>query len=330
MKYLRWLGTLALIVWILSLIDFRKTLELLATTRLDLILLVFVVLLLIRLFMAWRWLYVLRVLRIKAGFLEVFRITMISIALSLVMPGGHATVDAYRTWSLSRIKGSVSTVTASVVADRIFGSYSLVLLAFIAIIFVRNSSLEIDWLPLVAGIFGIATLAVLLLVIFGPTLIHRSAWFLSWWPKGREGLESVAAQLKDGSVLRKIAIPSTLLALPVQVLRAVEFFLIYKAIGVDIGLGYMLLYTPIIFVVMELPISVAGIGLREGGFYVLLAPHGVTVDAVVAAGILFHVVGVLMGLPGAVWVSRGSRELAEDQEVDQLEKEGARDVELRG
>lgn len=94
------------------------------------------------------------------------------------------------------------------------------------------------------------------------------------------------------------------MAVPVQILRGVEFYLIFKAIGVDIGLTAMLIYSPLVFLLMLLPVSIAGLGVREGSFYLFLTPYGVSVDAIVAAGAIFHVLGILMGLPGALWVSK--------------------------
>jgi len=305
-RIFRWSVTILLVGWLLTLIDLRETLRILATARLDLVLLVLAVLVAIRLFMAWRWWYVLRVLGVDARFIEVFRITMISIALSLVMPGGHAAVDAYRTWSMSRLRGTMSTIIASVAADRIFGFYSLILLAFLAVLLAPDLPGEIDWRSTISWAFAGATIIVAVLVGVGPKLISSSASLLLWWPRARGAVMKVADHLRDRNTLRRISIPSTLLALPVQILRGVEFYLIYKAVGADIGLLFMLIYAPLVFFLMLLPISVAGIGVREGSFYLFLAPHGVSVETIVAAGVLFHVLGIIMGLPGAMWISKRS------------------------
>jgi uncharacterized protein (TIRG00374 family) len=303
-KILRWSGTIILLGWLLTLIDLRHTVRILTAARLDLVAAALAVLVLIRVFMAWRWMYVLTKLGIHARFLEVFRITMVSIALGLVMPGGHAAVDAYRTWSMSRLRGSVSLITASVAADRVFGLYSLVLVSFLATLLVADIPGDVDWRSLVAWTFLVASLITVAMVVAGPRLLSLASRLFSWWPRAMRAVERVASHLHAGDTLRRIAIPSTMMALPVQILRGVEFYLIFKAIGVDIGLIAMLIYSPLVFLLMLLPVSVAGLGIREGSFYLFLTPYGVSVDEIVAAGAIFHVLGVLLGLPGALWVSR--------------------------
>jgi len=307
MKYVRWLVTILLVGWLLTLIDLGETLRILATARFDLIAVVLLVIMAIRVIMAWRWLYVMRMLGIEARFIEVFRVTMISMTLSLIMPGGHAAVDAYRTWSMSRLRGSMSTIMASVAADRVFGFYSLILMAFIGTLMATDIPGEIDLGAGVAWLFAIATMACLLLVAVGPRLITGSAVLLSWWPKARGAVTQVAQRLQDGNLLRRIAIPSTLLALPVQLLRGIEFYLIYTAVGADVELTLMLIFAPLVFLLMLLPISIGGAGVREASFYLLLAPLGISADAVVATGVLFHLLGIIIGLPGALWISRGPK-----------------------
>jgi uncharacterized membrane protein YbhN (UPF0104 family) len=315
MKTLRWSGSILLLAWLLSQIDVHATLHTLASAQVSLLVWAFVVLMAVRVLIAWRWLYVLRLLGIGASFLEVFRITMVSVTLGLVMPGGLAAIDAYRTWSMSRLRGSMSIVTASVAADRVFGLYSLIAVSFLATLLTAQSlsgrfALEV----VVSWAFATATVITITIVFLGPRLLSLFANAFRFWPRGHRAVGRIAAHLQDGDLLKIIAIPSTLMALPVQVLRGVGFYLVFKAIDVDIGLAEMLVYAPLVFTLMLLPVSVGGIGVREGSFYLLLSSHGVSLEAVVVAGALYHFLGILLGLPGGLWIARGPS-VAEERAV---------------
>jgi hypothetical protein len=61
-----------MVTWLLTLVDIGEMLRVLAGTRLDFMAAVLAVLVAIRSFIPWRWLYVLRVLRVEARLIEVF------------------------------------------------------------------------------------------------------------------------------------------------------------------------------------------------------------------------------------------------------------------
>jgi len=57
---------------------------------------------------------------------------------------------------------------------------------------------------------------------------------------------------------------------------------------------------PLVALAMVLPISVSGVGIREGGLAFLLAPHGVAAEKAVAIGLLWFLTTICCGLVGGV------------------------------
>jgi uncharacterized membrane protein YbhN (UPF0104 family) len=57
---------------------------------------------------------------------------------------------------------------------------------------------------------------------------------------------------------------------------------------------------PLLFLVMLVPFTVNGIGVREAFFVSFLGNLGVDADAAFACGFLFFVMTVLLALPGVV------------------------------
>lgn len=79
--------------------------------------------------------------------------------------------------------------------------------------------------------------------------------------------------------------------------------LIARDLGIPVSAG-LLATIPVVMAVAALPLSVGGIGLREGGMVLLLQPQGVAPEAALALGILYSVLIWTGSLPGAVVAAR--------------------------
>jgi hypothetical protein len=72
---------------------------------------------------------------------------------------------------------------------------------------------------------------------------------------------------------------------------------------------------PLLFLVLMVPFTVNGLGVREAFFVAFLARFGVDSDAAFATGFLFYAVTMATALPGAVLLLTGGfRRGAADQE----------------
>ena len=72
------------------------------------------------------------------------------------------------------------------------------------------------------------------------------------------------------------------------------------AIGSPIILGYYFILLPIVWLVAMIPISINGLGLREGAFVVLFVSIGMSKEAAIAISVLFLAQAMLQGLIGGV------------------------------
>lgn len=86
-------------------------------------------------------------------------------------------------------------------------------------------------------------------------------------------------------------------------IQAVFVFLAVKlavAVGIDLPFGAWLFAWPLAKILAVLPISLAGLGVREASLAVLLAPFGAVAAQVVAAGLVWQAVLFLTGGLGAL------------------------------
>lgn len=69
----------------------------------------------------------------------------------------------------------------------------------------------------------------------------------------------------------------------------------------DLHLGWtvMLAFIPVVAIAQVLPISVGGLGLREGALVLLLQPLGVSAAKATALGLLLYALNMVVSLLGA-------------------------------
>ena len=83
-----------------------------------------------------------------------------------------------------------------------------------------------------------------------------------------------------------------------------------RALGVDIALGYFFLFVPIITSLLMLPVSMSGLGIREGAYVYLFAQAGVLHSQALTMSLLVYASNVLTGLVGgALYALQGLYEL---------------------
>jgi glycosyltransferase 2 family protein len=74
--------------------------------------------------------------------------------------------------------------------------------------------------------------------------------------------------------------------------------LIGRSLGVDVSLKYYFLFVPVISTLLALPISLAGLGIREGGYIYLFTQVGVTESVALSMSLSFYAIGLITGLIG--------------------------------
>jgi glycosyltransferase 2 family protein len=82
-----------------------------------------------------------------------------------------------------------------------------------------------------------------------------------------------------------------------------------RALGIDLPFGYCLILHPVLSVMMALPVSVGGFGVREGGYLYFLTRINVDDSLAVTMGLLWFAVTVMAGLVGGAFFVAAGAEL---------------------
>jgi uncharacterized protein (TIRG00374 family) len=213
--------------------------------------------------------------------------------------------DVYRAYSLSRLHVSGVQSAASVVMDRALGVLSMVLVAVVALLFARD----------MLDVPGVATTVVIagLGCVIGAAGIYSShaaslAHTVAGYVPGRK-----ARHLAEGLIdaIRRYAthhreVTSVLLSsVVVQGLRVLQAFCLGQALGITVPLTTYFVFIPLIVIVMQLPITVSGLGVSQAMFDLLFTRVGVPSSQAVALSILFVALAIVGNLPGAILYASG-------------------------
>jgi hypothetical protein len=77
-------------------------------------------------------------------------------------------------------------------------------------------------------------------------------------------------------------------------------YVVARAAGAAVPISYCLVYHPVISIMAALPVSIAGLGVREGGYLYFLTRAGYGDSVAVTIGLLWFGITVVAGLVGGV------------------------------
>ncbi len=201
--------------------------------------------------------------------------------------------DVFKAHFLSRGEGKKLLAAYSVVGDRVFGLATMLLIGATMVWF---------WPDLLPGPFVIfLSLAalVLLFALAGFPLFHRA--IVGLWP----GLSRYVSDLSKlwQRPMRLLAVLG--LSFSLQVLGMGAVAVLGAGIGIKLPLAFYFASVPMVALIMIIPISFNGIGVREGAFVYLLGLKGIQPEPAFSLGLLFFSVQVAASLVGGMAYALG-------------------------
>ena len=97
----------------------------------------------------------------------------------------------------------------------------------------------------------------------------------------------------------RAAVEVLLVGVAYQLAVVLAAFLAAHALGLDVSPTAALAFMPAVAIAQVLPISVGGLGIREGAFVLFLGPLGVPAGQAVALGLLVYGLNLAVSLLGA-------------------------------
>jgi glycosyltransferase 2 family protein len=219
---------------------------------------------------ALRWWLLLEGAQIEVSARRGVRAFAYSMVLNILLPTAVAG-DAVRTWVVGRESGRLLGAAAATVIDKLTALSCLFVLAWVAYALDRGAvphSLVVVFAWVTAGLLAALAIAALVAAGVRPVLhrfpdrlavMARESWKLvrSW---------AGSAKLV-GSVLG--------LGVLYQLFAVIALILVGRTLGLELPFALAAVSTSIVLVATLIPVSVGGLGIREGGFVLLLGEAGI-------------------------------------------------------
>lgn len=215
---------------------------------------------------------------------KLFALYMIGSFFSSFLPG-LVGGDAVRAYYLNKDARDLSATLGAVFLDRYIGFVSLMLIGMLAFPFSLPSfgDSPYRWLmPAVFLAFALGSVLFFWLRIgrrFGVIArFYEYFGFIS----GRKGTIAAALLISGG----------------IQLLNFLSVLVIALRMGADVSLLELSVFLPLVIAISSMPISISGIGVREGSFVILLGMIGVSPEVATSLSLAWFLSVLMGGLPG--------------------------------
>jgi uncharacterized protein (TIRG00374 family) len=308
LNFLKIAFSVGLLIFIFSTIDLKAFLKVLQGANPWWLLAAFLLVMVGVVLRSWRWKILLDAIGVRTSLGELTSIYFIGFLFNNLLPSGLGG-DAMRMVELNRHSERGSDAVTSVLVDRFLGLSALQAIALVALLY--------DWgsIPPAVAYF---TVLIFFGGLVGGLLLINQRLYLSlqehWGLFRRITKIKMIGNLFESfqryplSALGKSYLVSLLFNL---CLIAINRF-IGLALGATATLSQFAVFVPITSLVLVLPISFAGLGVREEAYRQLYGQVGVPPETAVAMSLVYYFFGnVCTGIIGGViYLIRSTRDVA--------------------
>jgi glycosyltransferase 2 family protein len=242
---------------------------------------------------------------IAAGSGTVLKINLISMFYSLFLPTMIAG-GAIRWYHFAKLNSKPAEALAAILFNRVFETLLLVTFGIVAFIADRDGPANVE-----LG-FSMMVALVLVVTIYAVAFDRRvHAWLgilVSKLPlpvSMRAAADKLLTALTRFDQLgRDFHMKFFLLGIIRQVVAVALIMVLVHALSIDVGFLTIAWIRSLMAILILMPISIAGLGIREATFVVTLAQFGVPAESALLLSLLIFARVVLYGLVGGVLEAR--------------------------
>jgi uncharacterized protein (TIRG00374 family) len=246
---------------------------------------------------AVRWTELLHVAQVGVPYRRALRAYLIGMFSNNLLPSGFGG-DAVRAWVITGIGKPLARSLTSVVVDRISALACLIALAWVAVL-IKAGEVPDEIVLLLGMATALATIAGL-----AGLVVARRRGLGRFLPEAvRPYTSEVANVLRSYEHDNRLIALVVVLGLAYQLTVLLAFWIIAESLGLDLDPAVLAIVIPPVLLASLLPISLAGFGVREGAFIVLLAEFGISSADATLLSILGVVSITIASLPGGVAVA---------------------------
>jgi glycosyltransferase 2 family protein len=259
-----------------------------------------------------RWRAVLEAIDGVLSISNCFRLYLIGIFFNQALPSAVGG-DAVRIYRAYKEGLSLHCSINGVMLERVATVLGLIIVVVIATPFFINRVGPEDaaWILPTLGILGVSGVVGLIVLMYLDRLPSK----YSHWSFVR-GLALLAVDTRRVFLSPMSAFKTLSWSLMGHVNIALMVFLLGYSIGLEITWFDCMVLMPPVLLVMTLPISIAGWGVREQAMVAAFALISIPGEGALALSIMFGLVGLVSGLPGGiVWLTSSDNKILKINEL---------------
>ncbi len=258
-------------------------------------------------FLCWlintmKWQLILVGLHCDVDFWTLLKFNFSSFYFALALPGGQATGELIKCYRVAKTGDNKSLLVLSVFMDRLTGLAGSVTLGIIGLIF--SATILPNRVALLAVSIAFALLAAIFIgLLFPPGMNHWLVSLLKYffgfsWFKNKFDPQAITKAGEAFKGMYGILGITYFFSLAFQFLGTVCLYYLAHALGLNINLLDLLWVYFLVSVILLLPVSLMGLGLREGSFVGLLALLSIPGYVAVSLSLLVFTVNLFAALCG--------------------------------
>lgn len=297
-NWLRIITSLSLLSFIIVSVDFDQLVSIFKNIDTKFIVIILVFDIFMRLFVSYRWYVLLHRTHPDFGFGEATRTTFIANFIGQFLPSWVG-IEALRIYGMAKKTSDLAGSFTSVFIDRVLGVLSLLISVCIGLVFAPegiHSNIKIAvWIFFVFLLIGLT-------IIFHPFPRKTIEMLMPARLKSltQDKLKKLYVSIDEYKKYPWTLFWALLLAIIFQFFRIVLAYLAALALGVHPPVLDFFALFPIILFMMLLPISVAGIGVRDFSLIYFFSTFGIMDEAsAFSVSIIIFVSMIFCSLPGA-------------------------------
>jgi len=260
------------------------------------VMIAFFLLLFLRFVVTIKWQIILEHHDITIPFLELAKIIFISTTIGQILPAGVGT-DIVRGYSLAKKHGQALGTTATIIIDRAVGMFSLFFIALIGAVIAQLMGISTGLIWILIAVNAVIILAWVHIERLGTFIDHIPSGDTDRFRKIRGQLITMVKMLSDKSNIWQFLPRIFFWSLLIQVIRCAVFYLLYLGFGQSLNFMYFVVFIPVLFVITLIPISIGGLGVREGVLVVLFSSVGAPAEVSIGVGLLSQVLQISAAVP---------------------------------
>ncbi|NUM73075.1 flippase-like domain-containing protein [candidate division KSB1 bacterium] len=101
-----------------------------------------------------------------------------------------------------------------------------------------------------------------------------------------------------------------------QILGIFIIYLVGRSLGIELAIWHYFIYIPLITTIALLPVSLAGLGIREGAFVFFFAQAGVAQAQALSLSLMIFAQSVALALLGGLWYLLAKEQLEKSRPAE--------------